>query len=245
MNLALHVLLASVFVVTMSNCKEVMSTSVYERKDVLTVKKTSDFNVTGDGHAQEWHQTEWVDIPRRTSVGDGLETKAKVLYSETGMYFLFYCEDNILTSTMEADFMDLWNEDVVEVFLWTDDSKPVYFEYELSPLNYELPILIYNDNDTLLSWQPFYYEENRQTAHATSAQGGSKKSMAMVDSWIAEFYIPYKLLKPLDNVPPVSGTQWKANLYRIDYDSGQELWSWQLTSGNFHEYKKFGTLFFE
>ena len=37
--------------------------------------------------------------------------------------------------------MDLWNEDVFEVFLWTDERYPVYFEYEISPLNHELPIL--------------------------------------------------------------------------------------------------------
>ena len=37
--------------------------------------------------------------------------------------------------------MDLWNEDVFEVFLWTDERYPVYLEYEISPLNHELPIL--------------------------------------------------------------------------------------------------------
>ena len=41
-----------------------------------------------------------------------------------------------------GDFLDLYNEDVVEVFLWPDESFPVYFEYEVSPLNYELPIII-------------------------------------------------------------------------------------------------------
>ena len=46
---------------------------------------------------------------------------------------------------MTADNLDIYNEDVVEVFLWTDESTPLYFEYELSPLNYELPIIVPNN----------------------------------------------------------------------------------------------------
>jgi len=34
--------------------------------------------------------------------------------------------------------------DVFEFFLWPDERYPVYFEYEISPLGHELPILIPN-----------------------------------------------------------------------------------------------------
>ncbi|MBN2366806.1 MAG: hypothetical protein JXL67_11615, partial [Calditrichaeota bacterium] len=64
--------------------------------------------------------------------------------------------------------------------------------------------------------------------------------------WRAEFYIPYELLKPLGNVPPESGTHWRVNLYRGDYDLGYfESWSWQPVEKTFHEYKKFGTFIFK
>jgi len=52
-------------------------------------------------------------------------------------------------------------------------------------------------------------------------------------------------MKPVLPCTPVSGTIWKGNLYRIDYDNGETLFSWQLTSGNFHEYEKFGSFLFE
>ena len=52
--------------------------------------------------------------------------------------------DSAIVSTMKGDFLDLWHEDVVEAFFWTDERVPVYFEYELSPLNYELPIMVPN-----------------------------------------------------------------------------------------------------
>lgn len=144
-----------------------------------------------------------------------------VLSSESGIYFLFYCEDKKLTATMNTDFMDLWEEDVVEVFLMPDEDSPVYFEYEISSLNYELPILISNDNGDLVRWKPFHYDADRKTMHATSVLGGEKKSNSVVKSWSAEFFIPYKLLRPLNNIHPQPGTEWRANLYRIDYDEAK------------------------
>jgi hypothetical protein len=161
-------------------------------------------------------------------------------------FFLFDCADKKLTSTMNADFLDLWKEDVVEIFLWTDESSPVYFEYEISPLDFELPLLISNENGELLRWQPFHYEPNRKTRHSTSVRGGEKKSMSKVSGWMAEFFIPYTLMRPLDNNIPKSGTKWRANMYRVDYDATPSSnWTWQPVNKTFHDYKKFGTFVFE
>jgi hypothetical protein len=52
--------------------------------------------------------------------------------------------DQVLTATLQEDFLDLWKEDVFEFFLWPDERQTVYFEYEISPLGVELPILIPN-----------------------------------------------------------------------------------------------------
>jgi Carbohydrate family 9 binding domain-like len=219
---------------------------IYTNSEILKVKRCPDFKVTGNGSNECWTKTGWMDItPRQISRGETLTTKVKVLYSETGTYFLFDCQDRKLTATMNADFMDLWKEDVVEVFLWPDQDFPVYFEYEISPLNYELPILISNDKGDLVRWQPFHYDDDRKTQHATKVYGGKKKNGASIASWTAEFFIPYKLLKPLNNILPEPGTKWRANFYRVDYDNGQASWSWQLTDKSFHEYEKFGTLLFE
>lgn len=210
------------------------------------IKKTADFNVTGNGSNENWSNTQWITIPLRNGTGKSMVTKAKILYSDKGMYFLFDCDDRKLTSTMAADFLDLWKEDVVEVFLWTDESKPVYFEYEISPMNYELPLLISNEQGELLRWMPFHYEANRKIAHETTVRGGEKKSMASVKGWSAEFFVPYTLLRPLDNNIPKSGTRWRANMYRVDYDDNdRNSWTWQPVTKNFHDYERFGTFVFE
>lgn len=214
-------------------------------KGVLLIRKTDDFQLTGTGTDPHWNRASWLIIPPLKPDLKTYSTKAKVLYSETGIYFLFVCEDKKIIATMQADFLDLWNEDVIEIFMQSDTTVPAYFEYELSPLNYELPISIFNEKGKLNSWIPFHYEADRKTRHATTVQGGAQKSGAIIDSWTSEIFIPYKLIKPLLNEVPASGTQWKGNLYRIDYDKGEILWAWQRNSGDFHEYDKFGTFKFE
>lgn len=210
------------------------------------VKKTADFTIDGAGGASNWNAAEWITLSLRSGNGKDLTTKVKVLYSEKGIYFLFDCLDRKLTSKMDADFMDLWTEDVVEVFLWTDESIPSYFEYEISPMGYELPLLIANENGELLRWMPFHYEANRKVIHATAVRGGEKKSMASVSAWSAEFFFPWKLLKPLKNNIPQSGTRWRANMYRMDYDdNNRNSWVWQPVTTNFHDYERFGTFVFE
>jgi len=213
--------------------------------DSVFVKRCNDFTITGSGTADAWKTTGWIHLVQRNNDTTGYNTRVKVLYSGSGIYFLFDCKDKKLTSTMKADNLDLWNEDVVEVFLWPDDSFPVYFEYELSPMNYELPIIVPNYKGTFLGWLPWHYEGERRTRHLTAVTGGKKESGSSVTGWTAEIFIPYKLLTPLNNVPPVPGTKWRANMYRIDYDNGRRSFSWQKTEKTFHDYNKFGTFIFE
>ena len=181
--------------------------AAYQNPGSLTVRKSPDFKITGDGQSDNWKSTDWINVAQQGPDASVYQTKAKVLYSETGIYFLFNCTDKKLTSTMKADYLNLWEEDVVEVFLWTDETFPVYFEYELSPLNYELPIIVPNNKGTFYGWLPWHYEGDRKTQHETTAVGGKKESGSTVSGWIAEFFIPYKLLTPLSQVPPVSGNK--------------------------------------
>lgn len=215
---------------------------VYAQSDtILRVKKTGDFTITGDGSAASWNSAEWVKLSQRNKTGVTYKTQIKILYSDSGIYCLYQCGDNKIIATMKEDFLDLWNEDVVEAFFKTDEAVPIYFEYELSPLNYELPILVPNIKGNFLGWRPWHYEGNRKTKHATHINRNGEA----VTQWTAEFFIPYTLLKPMQNVPPKSATKWRANFYRIDYDKDTSYWSWQPTRENFHDYERFGTIIFE
>ena len=216
-------------------------TAQINNKPSLLVKKTKDFVLSGQGDAANWNSTEFVPLNKKEPGTVNYHSKFKILYSDSGIYCLYVSEDAKITSTLKEDFADLYNEDVVEAFFWPEEKSVIYFEYELSPTNYELPILVPNYKGKFLGWRPWHYENERKTRHAASIQ----KQGNQVQSWTAEFFIPYTLLKPLQNVPPVSGMKWRANFYRIDYDQGNNFWTWQPTRLNFHDYEKFGTLIFE
>ena len=202
----------------------------------VSVKPTADFDVTGKGDAAAWQQTEWIALRKREPAAHPYETRFKLLYSTTGLYVLMDGTDRVQTATMKEDFMELWNEDVFEVFLWTDERYPVYFEYQISPLNRELAILVPNFGGQFLGWRPWQYERNRLTRKNVSASA---------DGWRAEVFIPYALLRPLQNVPPKPGTVWRGNFYRMDYDGGKRTqWEWAPVGPSFHEYEKFGELVF-
>lgn len=225
---------------------------------VLRVQKTSDFTVDGKGTAEQWAKANWFALPQRgTSERMSrnpapvpaerkppaqLATRAKALYSESGVYFLIECEDRVLQATMKEDFREMWWEDVVEIFLWTGEGAPVYFEYQISPLNYIRMIRQQREGASRL----IPYEGGRPVLHRTSVSGGKKESGASVAQWTAEVFIPYEWLQPAPNVPPESGTRWRVNLYRFDYDTGERAkWGWQSVEESNHQLEKFGTLLFE
>ena len=212
----------------------------------LRVRRTADFELTGDGSADAWRQADWEPLTRRDADGLAYETRVKALYSPKGLYLLMDATDAKISATFRDDFADLWTEDVFEVFLWPDERDPIYFEYEISPLGRELPILVPNLDGKFLGWRPWHYDGARKTRKATSAVGGALESGGEVTGWKAEVFIPYELLSPLRNVPPRPGTRWRCNFYRMDYDDGRTTgWDWARVGPSFHEFAKFGTLVFE
>ena len=217
-----------------------------ENAKVMHIQRTKDFAVNGKGDAPAWKKTDWEPLNLRSTDGHQYKTRVKTLYSATGLYVLMEAEDTAITATMKEDFLNLWQEDIFEVFLWTDERYPIYFEYEISPLGFELPIIIPNFGGKFLGWRPWKYSGQRKTQKATTVTGGPKQSGAKVTGWKAEVFVPYDLLQPLQNVPPQPGTRWRANFYRVDYDEGKTTsWDWARVGSSFHEFDKYGTLIFE
>ena len=238
-----------VLAVVVAGCSSVRTRQLVREEPaekVLLVRKTEDFVINGRGDASAWTKANWERLHLRSPDGHRYETRIKMLYSGTGLYVLMDAEDRTVTATMNEDFLDLWNEDVFEFFFWPDERYPVYFEYEISPLGFELPILIPNFGGEFLGWRPWHYEGERKTQKATTVEGGHKRPGTSVTGWKAEVFVPYDLLKPLQNVPAQPGMRWRANFYRVDYDDGKKTsWDWAKVGSSFHEFEKFGTLIFK
>ena len=210
----------------------------------LTALKTDDFVLTGKGNNPAWKRAEWLTL---SPIGSGplrYETKAKVLWSKCGIYFLFDCQDEKIIAAHEEDFQELYMGDVVEVFLWPCKEQIVYFEYEVTPLNHELPLMVAHDGEVYHGWLPFKFRNERKILHLTSVRGGEKKAGASITGWTAELMIPWELLKGLRDVPPSAGSVWRMNLCRNDYGSTPKTqWSWSTDDmTDFHNYSNFGSI---
>ncbi|MEJ7767715.1 MAG: carbohydrate-binding family 9-like protein [Chitinophagaceae bacterium] len=212
----------------------------------LLVLKCNDFNVNGRGTNPEWNKTKWNMLVKLDSGGSNYESKFKILYSSTGIYVLFYGKDKKISTRFDKDFQDLYQGDVFEVFFHPNPALPLYFEYEINQLNKELVLLVPHFGNRVHGWLPWHYEKNRMVKKAVTVADGKMELNASISSWNAELFFPYTLFSPLENVPPVSGTVWNANFYRLDYDSGKMIkWAWSPVEKSFHEFEKFSQVKFE
>jgi predicted TIM-barrel fold metal-dependent hydrolase len=219
---------------------------VGQRLPEMHVKPCADFAITGDGQAEAWKSADRQPLSRQGKNGLPYQSQVKMLYSQTGLYVLLQGSDRLVSATRREDFQDLWKEDVFEFFLWPDEKQSIYFEYEISPLGAELPILIPNLDGRFLGWRPWHYDGQRKIRKATKGLGGELQPGAEVKGWSAEVFIPFELLQPLQNVPPRPGSVWRANFYRMDYDDGKKTsWAWAPVGSSFHEYQKFGRVVFD
>ena len=214
-------------------------------RKLYEVRKVEDFKVTGSGGAEAWQKAKWEEMKKEGKGAHTYFSRFKMVYSSTGLYVFFSGSDEWLTATMKKDFMDLWLEDVFEVFLWPDEQHPLYFEYEISPLNHELPLLVTNISNRIMGWLPWHYSGDRKVQKKTGVIGNSKEPGAVIKGWSAEFFIPFKLLEPLLGSLPKAGDRWRANFYRVDYDGGKTTkWEWSPVEGDFHRPRDFGTIVF-
>ena len=212
----------------------------------IDVMRVSDFEPDGAGTASAWQDIPWNELQRVGAGLSGYTTRFKVAWSSTGLYVLTDSEDQRLSCTLTRDNDVLYTEDVIEVFLWPDEDRPLYFEYEISPLGFELPILVPNPDGEFMGWLPWGYEGERRIRKATSVRGGPNEAGAIISGWSAEFFVPFALFKGIAVTPPEPGSSWRANVYRIDYDQQPtSQWAWEpATGGNFHDYRNFGTITF-
>ncbi len=213
---------------------------------LLVVKKCTDFAISGKGDHANWQKAGWTSLQKLDKAGAAYASRFKVLYSVKGIYVLFNGEDAVITSPFTKDFEKIFKGDVFEVFFHPQPDEPIYFEYEVSPLDKELVLLMVQRNEYIGGWSPWPYEPGSKVKKKVTVNGGPKKDGASIKSWTAELFIPYKLLGAFKNTPAVKGSIWKANFCRLDYDTGNMVkWAWAPIETSFHETSRYFSLKFD
>jgi len=210
----------------------------------LRVIQTDDFEFSGADISMKWNEAHWNYLTPQSK--NGWSTQFKLMWSSSGVYCLFNCEDALLRCDQLGDQSDLWTQDVVEIFFQPDPTRSLYFEYEISPLGDELVLVVPNQNGKFMGWLPFHYNGNRKVKRATHIRGGEKTPNSKVTGWCVEVFIPFELLPGLLPAPVQPGTTWRANFCRIDYDRGSPaLSAWSKVDQTFHAVDRFGYITFE
>ena len=211
---------------------------------LLELSRQEDFELLPENR-KYFDGCEW-NVLARVGGEKPYQTFFKMGYSDSGLYFLFHCTDRKKSCSEMKDGDDLYTEDVLEIFLRPDSRYPVYLEYELSPLNKELVLMVSHNGELFYGWKPFHYEGGRKTRHITWSEKGALRPGRELMSWEAMCYLPFSLLEGIVPAAPVPGTVWTGNIFRIDYD-GQDIsrYGWDTSCGTeFHDYEKFGEIRF-
>lgn len=187
-----------------------------------------------------WHEL------RRVEGKKGYRTGVKAVRSDTGIYFLFQCEDEKINCTLQQDGEDLYTEDVLEIFLQPDRRYPVYLEYELSPLNKELVLMVCHNGSDFYGWLPFHYAGERRVKHITWSRVEELSPGACCSAWNAMVYLPFALFEGTAAECPAEKTVWRGNIFRIDTDDGEvSKYALRTVCGiEFHNFEEFEEIIF-
>jgi hypothetical protein len=168
-----------------------------------------------------------------------LTSEFAIYYDDAKLYVLFHCDDDHVVATHLEHDAPLWEEDAVEIFLGVDGLTK-YFELQVNPLGttYDAVVDSPDGRRETMNVDPSWTCNGLRPAIRRIAEG----SVINVETLVAiEF-------ASLGVEAPEPGTQWRANLFRIDRSpAGDEFLAWSPTGrkpADFHVPEKFGILEF-
>jgi len=168
-----------------------------------------------------------------------LKTSFKCLWSDSFLYFLFVAPfdkitvDSNLVSDKSDDCGNIWNYDVVELFISDNSRIKTYFEFVISPLGQHIDI----------SHTKNWLSQRKSLASYDSGWQSAVRLDEQNKLWITEFRIPLKSISTSENK---SEKVFKFNAYRC---SGRDtdraylaMYATHTPMPNFHVPERFDVL---
>lgn len=189
-----------------------------------------------------WRQAPWTRVflkSLRMEAGRQ-DTRAKLVWDDAHLYVAFEVEDDEILTPFTADDQNLYESEVVEIFLDADANERTYDEIELSPANHLFDARFTARRKGMdRAW-------SSGTRHAVKLDGTLNDPSDTDRGWTAELAIPFANLSAVPHVPPRVGDRWTMNLFRLDHGkAGIQGLAWSpVMVGDFHNLPKYGTLVF-
>ena len=205
---------------------------------------THDFVPDGNLQKPVWHKAVWMKVDHDAYISatyPASATEIASLWTPDYAYFAFKCKYTNLNvyenGDASKDFWELWNRDVVEIFLNAHpEHMNQYYEFEVAPNNLWVDLVIDLDNKPMndANW-------NSGFEHATHVD-------AKNHVWTCEIRIPVAAVN--QGQPLAADAQWRINFYRDDGPSkspDRRALAWSLIRGgtqSFHTPSSFGLIRF-
>jgi alpha-galactosidase len=160
-------------------------------------------------------------------------TEVRLLWSDETLFLRFRCRYRTLTTFEDSDpdgrRNQLWDRDVVEVFLQPDPANPRrYWEFEISP-------------------NGMWIDLDIAPGHKGNPRSGMRSRVRLEEAariWTAEAALPMRNLTPSFD----SAAVWRVNFFRVEGPQEPRFYSsWKPTltpRPNFHVPEAFGRLVF-
>lgn len=195
-------------------------------------------SITVDGRLTEftWLAAKQVGQFHNIRGGETPATQALLAWDSRNLYVAFVAVDPMPWSKMFERDDELWNEEVVELFLDPDGDGRDYPELEVSPHNIVVDLLIPAPGEVPASEAKKWDIEGLQTAVGKQGPG-----------WTVEIAIPWASLEASGvSEAPRPGDEWRVGLYRIERpeNADPQFLAWAPTQNSFHEPERFGTVRF-
>jgi len=173
-----------------------------------------------------------------------LPTSVKLLWDRQNLYVAFQCTDTDVWSVRRERDTELWEGEVVEIYVDADGDGKNYKEFEVNPLNAVIDLNTAAPKDgSPGKWEPQakWNSIGWQTAVAVDGTLGNRDDVDR--GWSCEMAIP---LSDLSSSPVRKGDRWRVQLLRIERActlEQPEFSAWSPTD-TFHRPERFGTLIF-
>ncbi|GIX06102.1 MAG: hypothetical protein KatS3mg115_0505 [Candidatus Poribacteria bacterium] len=194
--------------------------------------------IDGELNDPAWASAAWVSLrDAKTGAVPRRPTEVGIFYTLDALYLAYRCTDEVKPNArLTVRDANLWEEEVVELFLDPDGNPRTYYELEWNPLNTLFDAYLINSG------------KRRWLLRDLSLEG-LEHQVAWNDSgWTVEVRLPIEDLGEAPVWPPTPETVWRGNFYRIERSDDPiqpEMTSWSVIGRyDFHETQAFGRIRF-
>lgn len=177
-----------------------------------------------DGKIDEaaWSAASWsnsfVDIEGDKKPLPHFDTKMKVLWDDSCLYFAAKMEEPHLWGTITEDESIIYFDNDFEIFLDPDGDNHCYYEFEINTLGADWDLFLnypYNDGG-----QPVTSWDIKGLKSAVYCEGTVNDAGDIDTAWYVEVAMPWRSLITFSGKKrnPITGDIWRMNFSRVQYD---------------------------